>query len=97
MCHYIIDRVSSSNPALKDPDSNWVLDAKDKANLFSEKFSKKYGLRSEGHNEYYTDIATRGACRRQDSSIYKRSMQRRSWTIFGWTAALGLTFCRHEF
>ena len=42
----------SSIPALKGSDDQWVLQAKDKADLLSETFSKKYGLSVEEHNDY---------------------------------------------
>ena len=42
----------SSIPALKDPDDNWVLRAEDKADLFVDAFSKKYGLSAVQENEY---------------------------------------------
>ena len=42
----------SSIPALKGSDDQRVLQAKDKADLLSRTFSKKYGLSAEEHNDY---------------------------------------------
>ena len=55
--------VVSNIPALKGSDNQWVLQARDKANLFSEAFSAKYGLSIEGHNDY-TDLAHHGSVQR---------------------------------
>ena len=42
----------SSVPALRGPDNEWILDAKDKADLFVDTFSRKCVLRDEKVNEY---------------------------------------------
>ena len=44
--------VVSSIPALKDPESNWVVLAREKANLFAATVSRKYKLSNEEANEY---------------------------------------------
>ena len=44
--------IVSCIPALKGSDDQWVLRAKDKADLLSETFSKKYGLAAEEQNDY---------------------------------------------
>ena len=44
--------IVSSVPALKDPHDQWVLDAKDKADLFADSFSKKFVLSAAVVNEY---------------------------------------------
>jgi hypothetical protein len=44
--------VVSSVPVLKGPDNKWVLHAEDKADLFVDTFSKKYGLCAVEENEY---------------------------------------------
>ena len=44
--------VVSSIPALKNADNHWGLLANEKANLFAETFSGKYGFRTEETNEY---------------------------------------------
>ena len=44
--------VVSSVPALKDADNQWVLQPKEKANLFAETLSKKNVLINEEANEY---------------------------------------------
>ena len=44
--------VVSSIPALKNTENQWVLDAKEKANLFGDTFSKKCFLNPAEDNEY---------------------------------------------
>ena len=44
--------VVSSIPALKNTENKWVLDAKDKANLYVETFSKKCYLNAAEDNDY---------------------------------------------
>ena len=44
--------VVSSIPALKTSDNQWVLHAKDKADLLSKIFAGKYGLSAEAKNDY---------------------------------------------
>ena len=44
--------IVSSVPALKDPDDQWVLQAKAKADLFADTFSKKFFLTAAVDNEY---------------------------------------------
>ena len=49
--------IVSSVPASKNPDDQWVLEAKAKADLFAETFSKRFFLAAAVHNEY-TQIPT---------------------------------------
>ena len=66
--------VVSNIPALKSSDNHWVLQAKDKADLFSETFSAKYGLSAEGRNDH-TDLAHQGSVQRGLKQLQEEDAQ----------------------
>jgi len=58
----------SSIPALKDSKGQWILESRQKANLFAETFSKKYVLAPEVVNEYTPLQRTNGP---QQTNLYE--------------------------
>ena len=71
--------VVSSVPALKGPDNEWVLHAEDKADLFVDTFSKKYGLSAGEENEYTKPVGPQCAPQKQLAQL-KKTMLNTSWT-----------------